>query len=111
MSEDAGNKPVVERPQTPPGEPEPRRRLFIFKAAAVLGGAATLGLSAATKAQADPGRYHGDVGDRHVVDAVGDRRVVVRPWWWRLQQVGDPRERERREGDPRNYRPGDPYRR
>jgi hypothetical protein len=59
-------------PDTEPTAPHFRRRLFIFKAAAVLGGATAAVLGASRKALADTGFGHQDKGGGHDADKTGD---------------------------------------
>lgn len=77
MSENPQDKPgsVKQLPDTEPKAPEPGRRLFILKAAAVLGvAAAALGGSKEARAK-DFGSGHQDPeGQHHVQDGEGRRR-------------------------------------
>jgi hypothetical protein len=64
MSQKLEDKPpAIEQPlDTQPTAPLPGRRLFIFKAIAILGGAAGAVLASSTEAQADVGFGHQDHG-------------------------------------------------
>lgn len=77
MSENPQDKrgSVKQLPDTGPKAPEPGRRLFILKAAAVLGvAAAALGSSKEARAR-DPGPHHQDgEGEHHVHDDAESRR-------------------------------------
>ncbi len=71
MREDREDKPgpVEELPNTQPTAPQLGRRLFVLRAAAVLGGTAAVMLGTSSRvAQADTGFGHQDSGDKHDAD-------------------------------------------
>jgi hypothetical protein len=74
MSENSEDKPIADAQPTE----QPKRRLFIFKAAAILAAAAAVTLSGTRAANADAGFGHQDTGGSHGAD--GGRRRRRRRW-------------------------------